>query len=106
MDNEITDNALLEQMLVRPVPPPVEAEKDDSESLDDLFEGPQPEDNDIEVDDLLELDDSDLDSDLEDVLGVNRGDVINGESKPKPKPRFRRTGKVYTPPQLGSIMGL
>ena len=50
--------------------------------LDDLFEVPQPTDNDIACDDLLELD---SEEGVEDLLTVSREDIVNGSDKPKPK---------------------
>jgi len=73
---------------------PVEAE----DGLADLFEVPQPEDNDINCDDLLELDEEEG---VEDLLTVSREDILYGADKPKPKPQFIRTSRPYYPGLTG-----
>ena len=73
--------------------------------LDDLFEGPQPEDNDIYVADLLSTDDEgSLDDLLEvgDVMDLDREDVVG--RPPVAKPRFRRSGRAYPP--VGGVRGM
>lgn len=66
--------------------------------LDDLFEVPEPEDNDINCDDLLELDEEEG---VEDLLTVSHEDIVNGNDKPKPKPQLVRTNKPYPPMLTG-----
>lgn len=74
------------------------------DELADLFEVPQPEDNDINCDDLLELDDEDVfggPEDMSDLLSVSREDIINGNDKPRPKHRLVRTNLPYPPTIIG-----
>ncbi len=84
----------------------LEAPPDEEDSLADLFEVPQEEDNDIRVDDLFELPD---DEDISDLTSVSDEDVMRGEPVPgarsKRKVRYvRRTSKGYNPPPtMGGI---
>lgn len=77
-----------------PVVEPVAKPKDD---MSDLFEVPQPEDNDMVVDHLVEPPEEE---DMSDLVDVSQEDLMGELPKPKPKPvaRFRRTVKPYTPP--------
>ena len=75
---------------------PVKKPKND---MADLFEVPQPEDNDIYVDDLLEIPEEGSYSDLTD---VSKEDIIG---KPRAK-RYKRTNKRYVQPSsLGGMQG-
>ena len=74
---------------------PVVESRDD---MSDLFEVPEPEDNDINCDDLLELDEEEG---VEDLLTVSHEDIVNGNDKPKPKPQLVRTNKPYPPMLTG-----
>ena len=93
--------------LVSVVPAPAETEEED---LSDLFEGPQPTDNDMVIDhlvdfteedeaDLLEVDDEDVfgEGDMSDLTQVTRADIMGRKSKP----RIRR---ISPPPQ--GLIGL
>ena len=70
-----------------------------ADDLSDLFEGPQPEDNDMAIDHLVSMSDEDMDDvvgvpeeeDMDDLLDVSMEDVM-GEA---PAPKVRRTGKPY-----------
>ena len=70
-----------------------------ADDLGDLFEGPQPEDNDMAIDHLVSMSDEDMDDvvgvpeeeDMDDLLDVSMEDVM-GEA---PAPKVRRTGKPY-----------
>jgi len=85
----------------------VEPPKDE---LADLFEVPQPEDNDINCDDLVSFDDQDvadlLEVDDEDVFGKDINDVISVSredimgTKPKSRVHFVRTNKPLPPSGL------
>jgi len=84
--------------------PSQESEGDKAESLDDLFEVPQEEDNDIRTDDLLELDEEDImGGDVNDVLEVSQADIVNGSQKPKAKSKVRR---VFIHPNVSQVSGL
>lgn len=86
-------------ILVQGEPGSEEPESEPVDELADLFEVPQPEDNDIYTDDLLELDEEEGVGDL---LTVSREDIINGgQAKPKPKVKLVRTGKPYYPGLTG-----
>jgi len=75
--------------------------------LDDLFEGPKPEDNDMTIDHLVDFTEEDVEDLLEvdeeegveDVLSVSREDIIG--TKPKPKYKLMRTNKPYPPSLTG-----
>ena len=75
--------------------------------MSDLFEVPQPEDNDIFVDDLLELDpEEDMEDfdDLSDLTKVEMDDIMGRPPKQRPAQRFRRTNRPYSgPTSLGGI---
>lgn len=76
--------------------------------MSDLFEVPEPTDNDMETDDLVEYEDEDLDmdDDLSDLVRVSNEDIMGRRPVKKMKPKFRRSNKVYrTPPTLGSMRG-
>ena len=72
-----------------------------ADDLDDLFDGPEPEDNDMAIDHLVSMSDEDMDDvvgapeeeDMDDLLDVSMEDVM-GEAPP---PRVRATGRVYIP---------
>ena len=82
------------------------------DELADLFEVPQPEDNDMDTSDLF---DADIDPDIDDLIDTDLDDLINvpneaimGTPPPprKPKPKFRRTNRPYNPPtMLGGMRG-
>lgn len=61
--------------------------------MDDLFEVPEEDDNDMYVDDLFEVDGEDLefDTDISDIVSVSREDVIGR----KPTRRIRRPDVGY-----------
>jgi len=67
--------------------------------LDDLFAVPKPEDNDIYVDDLFEVEDQDVDleDDLSNLTQVSNEDIMGRPPKSKAA-RYKRTGRSYTPP--------
>ena len=78
-------------------------ERDDpaADDLDDLFEGPQPEDNDMAIDHLVNISDEEMDDlvgvpeeeELDDLFNVPAEDIM-GEAPP---PRVGRTSKPYIP---------
>lgn len=77
-------------------PPPDEIEEKPEDELADLFEVPQPEDNDMVTDHLVELDEED---DLSDLTEVTREDIMGTPPvKRVPKRRLKRTGRHYPPP--------
>lgn len=93
-------NARPSPIIVRTPPSAVvpSTSHDNGGELEDLFAVPEPEDNDIRTDDLLELDEEDIfggPEDMSDILSVSREDVINGNDKPKPKLKLVRTNKPY-----------
>lgn len=76
--------------------------------MDDLFEVPQPEDNDMATDDLFESDGEEDFSDLTDIpydelLGVDKEDIMGKKPIPRPQ-RFGRTQRPYSgPTSMGGI---
>ena len=78
--------------LIAPAPSGEAPEREDpaADDLDDLFEGPQPEDNDMAIDHLVAVPDEE---ELDDLLDVDAEDIM-GEAPP---PRVRRTGRPYIP---------
>ena len=75
--------------------------------LSDLFEVPQPHDNDMEVEDLFTIPDEELELDPEeaydDLTKVSREDIMGRPPKRKVRPvRFVRTNKPFN---NNSIMG-
>lgn len=99
-----------EEVAYQPVPiPEPEAEVEEDE-LAELFEVPQPEDNDIRTDDLFQIDNPD--EDLSDLTEVRHEDIM-GEAYPGLPPaigeestqrvprRIRRTPRRYFPPETG-----
>jgi len=86
--------------IIEPEPAPAPEPDLRSDELAELFEVPEPEDNDMFIDDLFEVDSEDED-DLSDLTSVSNEDVMG----PAPKPvqrrvvrRVRRTSRPYTPP--------
>lgn len=79
------------------VPPPVaEVEEESEGDVDDLFEVPQLEDNDMRTDHLIDIDDPE---DLSDLTAVTQEDVMGTPPKQKPKYRLvRRPIRRYPPP--------
>ena len=78
------------------------------DSMADLFEVPQPEDNDMYVDDLVATPEED---DISDLVDVSNEDIM-GEPPPlnkereykMPSRRVRRTSRPYNPPtSLGGM---
>ena len=106
MDEEQTQEETRAQQLARRLgmavssPARIEAAPvvESGDDMADLFEVPEPEDNDINCDDLLELDESEG---VEDLLTVSHEDIVNGSDKPKPKVAFVRTSKPYVPRLTG-----
>lgn len=85
----------------------VEPEREtNEEALADMFEVPQPDDNDMRVDHLVELDEEE---NLDDLVDVDFDKDIIGDEEPEqpaqPKPRFRisprgrRVIQRFQPPQ-------
>lgn len=78
------------------------------EALADLFDVPQPEDNDMRTDHLVELEEEE---DLSDLVDVNFGTDIVGDEEPEPQqkrfrisPRGRRFIRRQPPPtSLGGL---
>ena len=70
--------------------------------LDDLFEVPQPEDNDMYVDDLIAVDEED---DVSDLLEVTMEDVMGQAPTPRVEasPRFKRTAVRYSPTGITGV---
>lgn len=56
-----------------------------SDGIDDLFEVPQPEDNDMAIDHLIEVDEEE---DISDLVDVSNEDII-GEAPEPPKKKYR-----------------
>ena len=87
-----------------PVGLPVEAEaEEEKDELADLFEVPQPEDNDMVTDHLLDIDEDD---DLSDLTSVSQEDVMGtplGESKKRYRVVPRRVNAPPPPTSLGGI---
>ena len=106
MDEEQTQGETRAQQIARSLgmavgsPARVEAAPvvESGDDMADLFEVPQPTDNDIACDDLLELDEEEG---VEDLLTVSHEDIVNGNDKPKPKPQLVRTNKPYPPMLTG-----
>jgi len=76
--------------------PPEEVEEEPKDELDDLFEVPQPEDNDMATDHLVDIDEEE---DLSDLTTVTDEDIMG--SPPvvrKRKERPRRVGIRREPP--------
>jgi len=70
---------------------PAEApEPEPKDELADMFEVPQPEDNDMVTDHLVELDEED---DLSDLTAVSREDIMG--TPPKPKYKIVRRGRRF-----------
>lgn len=101
-----------EEVAYQPVPEP-EPKAEEKGELDDLFEVPQPEDNDMVTDHLVELDEED---DLSDLTSVSREDIM-GEPYPgvpsveeevpiQRLRRVKRTGRRYYPTPPPSLGGL
>lgn len=73
--------------------------------LADLFETPQPEDNDIYTDDLFTVDSQDfeLNTDISDLTRVSSDNII-GRPRSRRRQMFRRTEKPYNPPtSIGGV---
>jgi len=90
--------------VVEPEPLPVIEPQLQADELSDLFEVPQPEDNDFYIDDLFELDGDD---DLSDLTSVSNEDVMGPPPrvvKRKTTPRVRRASRRYAPPP--SVRGI
>ena len=109
-----------------PVETKPEEEEEEKDELADLFEVPQPGDNDMETDDLFECTEKDIvggrelseedEKAMADMVDVSYEDIM-GEPEPEPEPepppkpkyklvrRFKRTNKQYPPPptSLGGV---
>ncbi len=79
--------------------PPEPKKEPPKSGLEDLFEVPEEEDNDMYIDDLFELDeeDFDLEEDLSDLTQVTDEDIMGKAPPPRPA-KFTRTSKRYIPP--------
>jgi len=88
-------------MVPAPSPDGESPKSDDpaADDLDDLFEGPQPEDNDMAIDHLVDVPEEE---ELDDLLDVEPEDIM-GEAPP---PRVRRTGKPYVPSRQYPLAGM
>ena len=76
--------------------------------MGNLFEVPQPEDNDMYTDDLFELpgENMEYEDDLSDLTTVTKEDIMGRVPvrKPKLSQRLQRTNKPYYPPtSLGGM---
>ena len=103
------ERPLIEEVPAEVAPPLWGGEEQEQEQprqpkndLSDLFEGPDPEDNDIFSDDLFELDAED--DDLSDLFEVSREDIMG--TPPKRKVMFKRTSRPYRPAPPTSMGGL
>lgn len=78
------------------------AQHEPGHELDDLFEVPQPEDNDMYTDDLLAVDGEEAVGDL---LEVTMEDIMGEAPTPKDKaaPRYKRTAVRYSPTGLTGV---
>jgi len=93
-------------------PVELEVEKADpaADDLQDLFEGPQPEDNDMAIDHLVNMSEEDMDDlvgvpeeeEMDDLFDVPAEDIM-GELPP---PKVRRTSKPYTPYTPRPLLGI
>ena len=70
-----------------------EKSEEPADYLQDLFEGPKPDDSDMAIDHLVELSDEE---ELDDLFDVS----VEGIMGEAPPPKIRRTGKPYIPRQL------
>lgn len=73
--------------------------------MDDLFEVPEEDDNDMYTDDLFEVDEEDVefDDDLSDLTRVTEEDIMGKKPVPRPQ-QFRRTRRQYNPPaSMGGV---
>ena len=106
------EEELQEVTIPAAVPPPepvvVEEEPEPESDIDDLFEVPQPEDNDMRTDHLFAAPEEDDLSDLTDTEGIME---LDDEPEPVAEPPQRTTRKVRVvrrrpptpPPSLGGV---
>ena len=98
--------SILERGLERIGSAALEQPEKPANDMSDLFEVPQPEDNDIFVDDLLELDDEEDMEDFDDLSDLTKVEMDDIMGKP-PRPRlarFKRTDRPYQPPtSMGGV---
>lgn len=101
-----------QERIPEPIPPveedvvlEVEPEAKPKDELADLFEVPQPDDNDMTTDHLVEAPEEE---DVSDLVEVSQEDLMGKLPPPKPKPvvKFRRTTKRYTPPPPTGVRGV
>jgi len=90
----------------QPVPEP-EPEPEEEDELADLFEVPQPEDNDMRTDHLVEVP---KEEDFSDLVEVSEADIMGDDfpgtppsseepvQRPRPVRQFKRTPRRYPPP--------
>lgn len=90
-----------------PVPAQDGEEGEAEGNIADLFEGPQPEDNDMQTEHLTSVDDEDVFGDggeegLEEVLEVTEEDILGDAPTEKPKfePKAKVARAVNVPPRL------
>jgi len=96
-----------------PMPVPVEPEEEEEDELADLFEVPQPEDNDMRTGHLVEVPEE---ADFSDLIEVSEADIMGDdfpgtppstetpETRRVPVKRFKRTPRRYPPPPtLGGV---
>ena len=85
-----------------PEPEPEPKPEQPASALDDLFEVPDEDDNDMYVDDLIAVDEE---GDLSDLTRVTEEDIMGSPPRPRPSPvRYRRTGRRYIPPtSMGGV---
>ncbi len=71
------------------------------DDMSDLFEGPSPDDEDMDTDDLFEVDVEDdvMGGNMDDLFDVTNEDIMGYGPKPKPKlARRTRPYRRYVPP--------
>jgi len=106
-----------ERVEVEPVyAPEPTPEPEVEDELADLFTVPQPDDNDMKTDHLLEVPEETTEEDLADLFEV--GDIMDDEEYPGTPPtpeeiprrtiprRYKRTPRRYQPPPMGGMSGL
>lgn len=85
-------------------PQPEQPEESDRDDMADLFEVPEPEDHDMQYDDLLDVEDEDVfggDSNLSDLTSVSREDVMG--KKPVRRQVIRRPQLREEPSGMGEM---
>ena len=92
-----------------PEPKPTPKKKRRGDDMSDLFEVPQPEDNDIYTDDLVALDSEDVyggDENMDDLLTVSHEDIMGKPLTSRKSRRMKRTQRLYNQPtSMGGMQG-